>query len=91
MAPRGATLVSFLLALGCTAEGSAKAAPEKANRATPPPAAAAAKRGAEAERLPPGEGLRRAFGTWAEDAEELDQFLEWNRQQRQLGRREIEE
>ena len=27
------------------------------------------------ERLPPGEGLRRAFGAWAEDAEELDAFL----------------
>jgi uncharacterized protein (DUF433 family) len=28
------------------------------------------------------EGLRRSFGAWAEDAEELDQYLEWNRQQR---------
>ena len=40
-------------------------------------------------RLPPGEGLRRAFGGWAEDAEELDAYLEWNRQQRQRSRREI--
>jgi hypothetical protein len=39
---------------------------------------------------PPGEGLRRAFGGWAEDAEELDQFLEWNRQQRKIDRPEIE-
>ncbi len=39
---------------------------------------------------PPGEGLRRAFGGWAEDAEELDQFLEWNRQQRKMNRPEIE-
>jgi len=34
------------------------------------------------QRLPPGEGLRRAFGGWAEEAEELDAYLEWNRQQR---------
>lgn len=40
--------------------------------------------------LPPGEGLRRAFGTWADDAEELENFLEWNRQQRKIGRREID-
>lgn len=39
---------------------------------------------------PPGEGLRLAFGGWAEDAEELDQFLEWNRQQRKINRPEIE-
>src|SRR5712691_4443027 len=26
--------------------------------------------------------FRRSFGAWAEDAEELDEFLEWNRQQR---------
>lgn len=44
-----------------------------------------------AERLPPGEGLRRAFGAWAEDAEELDRFMEWNREQRQISRPEIEE
>jgi uncharacterized protein (DUF433 family) len=36
-------------------------------------------------------GLRRSFGAWAEDAEELDNFLEWNRQQRKAGRRRIEE
>jgi hypothetical protein len=41
--------------------------------------------------LPPGEGLRRAFGAWAEDAEELDKYLECNRQQRKLYRPEIEE
>ena len=28
------------------------------------------------ERLPPGEGLRRAFGAWAEDGDELDRFVE---------------
>ena len=40
--------------------------------------------------LPAGEGLRRAFGGWAEDAEELDQFLAWNRQQRKINRPEID-
>ena len=44
----------------------------------------------ESTQLPPGEGLRRAFGAWAEDAEELDKYLEWNRQQREIGRAEIE-
>ena len=42
------------------------------------------------EALAPGEGLRRAFGAWAEDAEELDAYLELNRQQHKLPRREIE-
>jgi hypothetical protein len=37
-----------------------------------------------------GEGLRRAFGAWAEDSEELDSYLEWNRQQRKIGRPELE-
>jgi hypothetical protein len=41
------------------------------------------------EKLPAGEGLRRAFGAWADDAEELDKYLEWNRQQRKLGRRGV--
>jgi hypothetical protein len=41
------------------------------------------------QRLPPGEGLRRAFGGWAEDTEELDAYLEWNRQQRKKSRPEI--
>jgi hypothetical protein len=41
--------------------------------------------------LPPGEGLRRAFGAWAGDAEELDKFLDWNREQRKVGRRRIQE
>jgi len=35
-------------------------------------------------------GLRESFGGWAEDAEELDKYLEWNRQQRELSRPEIE-
>jgi hypothetical protein len=44
-----------------------------------------------AQRLPPGEGIRRSAGAWADDAEELDRYLEWNRQQRKVGRREIAE
>jgi hypothetical protein len=40
--------------------------------------------------LPPGEGLRRAFGAWAEDADELDRYLQWNQEQRSLSREEIE-
>ena len=37
------------------------------------------------------EGLRRSFGGWAEDAEGLDEYLEWTRRQRKIPRREIEE
>jgi len=36
-------------------------------------------------------GLRRAFGGWAEDSDELDEYLEWTRRQRQIGRPEIGE
>jgi uncharacterized protein (DUF433 family) len=32
-------------------------------------------------------GLRRSFGGWAEDAEDLDKYLEWTRQQRKIRRR----
>jgi hypothetical protein len=46
--------------------------------------------GGAADQLPPGEGLRRAFGAWADDAGELDKYLQWNRQQRKIGRPEIE-
>jgi uncharacterized protein (DUF433 family) len=35
-------------------------------------------------------GLRLSFGGWAEDAEELDEYIEWTRQHRKVGRREIE-
>jgi hypothetical protein len=42
-------------------------------------------------RLPPGEGIRRSAGAWADDAEELDQYLEWNRQQRKISRPPIED
>jgi hypothetical protein len=37
----------------------------------------------------PSASLGRAFGAWAEDAKELDEFLEWNRLQRKSGRMEI--
>lgn len=33
--------------------------------------------------------MRRCFGAWAEDAEELDKYLESNRQLRKVGRKEI--
>ncbi len=45
---------------------------------------------ARGQSLPPGEGIRRSAGGWAEDAEELDQYLEWNRQQRRVSRPELE-
>jgi uncharacterized protein (DUF433 family) len=35
--------------------------------------------------------MRRNFGAWAEEADELDDFLEWNRERRKLGRRRSEE
>lgn len=44
----------------------------------------------EGKRLPPGEGIRRSAGGWGDDPEGLDQFLEWNRRQRQIDRPEIE-
>jgi hypothetical protein len=43
------------------------------------------------KQLLPGEGIRRSAGAWADDTAELDRFLEWNRQQRKLGRREVPE
>ena len=43
------------------------------------------------EKLPPGEGLRRALGGWAGDDEEgLDEYLAWCREQRQQSRPEID-
>jgi hypothetical protein len=35
--------------------------------------------------------LRRAAGSWSDDPEGLDQYLEWNRQQRKTDRPEISE
>ena len=43
---------------------------------------------AQSKDLPPGEGLRRSAGGWAEDAEELDEYLKLCRQLR--GHREPE-
>ncbi|MBL8793524.1 MAG: hypothetical protein JNM56_06450 [Planctomycetia bacterium] len=43
------------------------------------------------QKLPAGEGLRRSFGAWSEDAADLDEYLAWNRRQRGLDRRGIEE
>jgi hypothetical protein len=37
----------------------------------------------------PGDGIRESAGGWAEDAAELDKYLEWNRQQRKVSRRSI--
>ena len=37
------------------------------------------------------EGLRRSFGGWATDADELDDYLDWTRQQRKVPRPEIPE
>jgi len=45
---------------------------------------------AQGEKLPPGEGIRRSAWGWGDDGEELDRFLEWNRQQRKIARPEIE-
>ncbi len=42
------------------------------------------------QKLPPGEGLRRSAGAWADDIEGLDAYLEWNRQQRKRSRQELE-
>jgi uncharacterized protein (DUF433 family) len=37
------------------------------------------------------EGLRRSFGGWADEAKELDEYLDWTREQRKLRRTEVEE
>jgi hypothetical protein len=42
---------------------------------------------AQVKDLPPGEGLRQAFGAWSEDGEEVDRFLAWTYAQRKLDRR----
>lgn len=39
----------------------------------------------------PRDGLAESFGAWADDAEGLEEFLEWNRQQRKQSRPEIAE
>jgi hypothetical protein len=42
------------------------------------------------QRLPPGEGIQRAAGGWADDPEGLDAYLEWNRRQRKQEQRRID-
>jgi uncharacterized protein (DUF433 family) len=37
------------------------------------------------------EWIRRTAGAWSDDAEELDKYLEWTREQRKVDRREIAE
>jgi hypothetical protein len=37
----------------------------------------------------PGGGISRSAGGWADDPEGLDQYLDWNRRQRKIGRGEI--
>ena len=44
----------------------------------------------QSETLPAGEGIRRSAGGWSDDPEGLEQYLEWNRRQRKIGRPEIE-
>jgi hypothetical protein len=39
----------------------------------------------------PNASLSRAFGAWAEDAKQLDEFLEWNRSQRRAGRMVVDQ
>ena len=41
--------------------------------------------------LPPGEGIRRSAGGWADDPAGLDEYLEWNRQQRKKSRGPLED
>lgn len=36
-------------------------------------------------------GLRKSFGAWADDAEELDKYLQWTREHRKVRRRGIED
>lgn len=40
--------------------------------------------------LPPGEGLRRSAGAWADDVAGLNQYLERSRLRRKSGRRELD-
>jgi hypothetical protein len=40
--------------------------------------------------LPRGEGIRRSAGAWADSAQALDDYLQWNRQQRKVDRQEME-
>jgi uncharacterized protein (DUF433 family) len=35
--------------------------------------------------------MRRCFGAWADESDELDEYLEWTRQHRKVGRRGIDD
>ncbi len=37
------------------------------------------------------EALKRAAGSWSDDVQGLDEFLDWNRRQRRMSCREIPE
>ncbi len=37
------------------------------------------------------EGLRRSFGGWVEDAEEIDKYLDWTHQQRKVRRPDVQD
>jgi hypothetical protein len=43
-----------------------------------------------ADAPPPKEDIRLAFGAGAEEAQQADEFLQWNRKQRKMSRPEIE-
>ncbi|MEM9659727.1 MAG: hypothetical protein AAF961_15305 [Planctomycetota bacterium] len=43
------------------------------------------------ESKPSGEGIQRSAGAWADDAAQLDEYLEWNGRQREIGRSFVEE
>jgi hypothetical protein len=43
------------------------------------------------DKLAPGEGLKRSFGGWSDDADNLDEYLEWSRQQRKTSRSGIDQ
>jgi hypothetical protein len=40
-------------------------------------------------KLSPGEGIRRSAAAWTDDVKGLDEYLEWNRRQRELSRPEL--
>jgi hypothetical protein len=40
----------------------------------------------DAASFQPGDGIRRSAGAWGDDIDGLDEFLEWNRNQRKASR-----
>lgn len=43
------------------------------------------------DKLAPGEGLKRSFGGWGDNADDLDEYLEWSRQQRKSSRSRVDQ